>query len=764
MHDVGALATGINVTRELDPQKTFVWSAGQSGKKSLLGLGLPVLDCARELGGTLAFGSRIRNSAVVERCRALDPLWALLRRLPAPLLYKTAMLPCKFWASALHGIAGVPIGESVLGSLRAAAVRALRANSAGCSAMLRLSLSGVLEADPGFYQIWIWFRDLRRMLHKIPGLLTRWRVFHSQFTGRLHQGPFSKLFQVFGLLGWRLVDPPLFEDRSGLRHCMCRAAPQLLYQLVTRDWLAHVADLHRHRKTMHDLIGIEPSLALLDRKSLSPLDLSRVHALQSGAFLAPAAHAKYDTSQAGICHTCHVLDDVRHRVCECPHFIAARDGLEWVVQDWPHMPTCMSHHLLSPSISEVQQVRTCLHQLPDGTGAFAHSPGSFEIQHLFTDGACTQHPCQDLCLASWGVIDASSRVPVSSGLVPGVMQTAPRAELHAIISAIRWTIHFQQRVVIWSDAKWLVSILQQLLSTGWADLEGDNCDLWQVVACLCEQLVHEQLWIKHVPSHLDEASCCSPFEEWVATNNNHVDQVAAIANACRTQAFLELRNRASQLIHSAMARIRGLRQIYMRIADCTAQKPSRQTPAHEDEPDELLGTPLPVPVLEDALQDLLPLDWQLQVSKASTSLPRQFLLQVIQVAVDWSQQSSSVFALSWLELAFLFASEDGFAFPAFDAGTGSWRSAQEVPFADPRVSISAGMSLIKKAICTVAAILGFGLPKSPLLTLTELKVFPRQSGIFFGCCESRVKAARDAIFCLCQSRPIRVAADLSRPL
>ena len=772
-HQVGDLATGINVTRtfcdllalELDPQKTYVWSANRFGRKDLRGLGLPILDSTRELGGIISFGSRGRNAMLVARCRSLDPLWALLRRLPAPLQFKTAMLSTKFWASALHGAAGVLVGESVLSSLRTAAARALKANSGGGSAMLRLSLSGSFEADPGFYQTWLCVRDLRRMLRKAPGLLVRWRIFQSRFSGQLFPGPFSKLLQVFGLLGWQLEDPPFFVDRSGLRHCIRTSAPQLLYQLVARDWLSHVADLHRHRKTMTDLHGIEPSLALLDHQKLSALDMTRVHALQSGAFHTPASQAKFDNSQSGRCSLCHVADNVQHRVCQCPRFLDARQGSEWVVDTWSEMPTCLSHHLLPPAVPEVALVRTQLHGLADDTASFACVPGTPEVHHLFTDGACTQHICPDLCLAAWGVVCANSGLPVSSGFVPGLLQTAPRAELTAIISALRWTIRFQQRVIIWSDAKWLVDSLQCRLIEGFDVSDGDNCDLWDTVAMLCDQLTHEQFWIKHVPSHLDAARCCSPFEEWVAANNNHVDLLASVANACRPHSFMQTHQLACQAVELTAARIRGLRKIFMGIADCTAQSGARHAEPQGDEPDDQHDVTPPVPVDADPLQELLPLDWAHRVGLAQTlKLSAAFVTRTLTVLLEWSGRCSSVFTISWLELAFMFSRDSSFEFPVFDAGTNCWRSAQDVPFADTRVSVSNGICLIKTAICTAMAALDLALPRSPPIDLSAIRVFPRQGGILVCCSESQVIAAREAIFQFCSTQPIRTASDLSRPL
>ena len=375
---------------ELDESKTFVWSTDATQRKAFKVLGFHVTTHARELGGALSFEARTHNAALVERGANLAPLWAALSRAKGPLQFRLSMLPAKFWAIALHGSLSCPFSDSHFAMLRSQAVKALHLKKAGVSPMLRLSLAPCMQADPGFYNLWSSLRDFRRLLSKLPGLLFDWKMFMAQFDGRLFQGPFSKMLHLFSTIHWTLLKPPRFADHEGLIHDLMRIPEALLLRLAEDAWLQHVSHCHRHRRTMQDLVGIESSLLGLDSAQLLPLDLARLASIQSGAFICPYQHAKFDNSLTGQCMICGVPDTVKHRIVDCPRFAAARAGKEDTLAGWDSLPVCVTHHLLMPADRKLRQLRQLLHHLPDTTEDFWSTAASNARQHLFTDGACTQ--------------------------------------------------------------------------------------------------------------------------------------------------------------------------------------------------------------------------------------------------------------------------------------------------------------------------------------------------------------------------------------
>ncbi|CAE7670476.1 unnamed protein product [Symbiodinium sp. CCMP2592] len=260
----------------LDVAKTYTWATAPADRRVLPALGLPVSDSARELGGFLAFGPRVHNAELQLRCTALQPVWAALRRSRAPLGLKLSVLPKKCWARALHGIAGCPLGQAHLQSLRTSATSALQIRPGGSSSLLRLSIA---------HGVVLWLPN-------------------AAYDGRSLHGPFTKLLQVLSQVGWAVLVPPLVMDHEGLQHDVLKAPALLLRRRLEHAWLRFVAFAHKHRATMHDLDGIDPSLLQADVGGLSALDTARYAAVRSGAFLFDHVQSRFDFTKTGDCDLC----------------------------------------------------------------------------------------------------------------------------------------------------------------------------------------------------------------------------------------------------------------------------------------------------------------------------------------------------------------------------------------------------------------------------------------------------------------------------
>ena len=147
-------------------------------------------------------------------------------------------------------------------------------------------------------------------------------------------------------------------------------------------------------------------------------------------------------------------------------------------------------------------MRAQLANIPDVTGQFNSVRATAGRQHLFTAGAFMLQDVKGLALAGWGVISASTGDVVSCAPLHGVWQTGPRAELCAVISAVRWAIATRVAVNLWTDCKHVVLGVQRLLDSPWDPLPIDNQDLWSQSAQHC--------------SSLNRASCklCTSHPTW----------------------------------------------------------------------------------------------------------------------------------------------------------------------------------------------------------------------------------------------------------
>ena len=724
---------------QLDESKSYTWTTTGSHKAALQILGYPVLDAARELGGIMSFGPATRNRALVDRITSLSPLWEALRRSRAPLHYKLAVLPAKFWSKALHGIAACPLSGTHIQKLRVQATRALGILPGGASSALRLSLAANLDSDPGFYQLWVCIRDVRRMSLKLPNLLSLWRSFMQGYTGRTYHGPFSKLLLLLNQVHWQIVDPPWVLDHDGLSHNLLECPESMLRRQVEHGWLHHVSRQHRHRKQMRDLNGIDMELLHTDMKALSALDAARVSAVRSGAFLFDAQHARYDLSKTGLCAHCGIEDTVEHRVRCCPQYQSLRQPYASVLASWDELPVSLTHHLLPPANPFLPRVKAMLYELPDTTLDFHCVPDAEVVQHLFTDGSCQAAATMDFALAAWGVVLAGRSMVVASGLLSGLAQTVARAELTALISATAWVLKFRVRAVIWIDSKFVVQSAQAMWAGGIYQ-HWENSDLWRRLEALFVQLEEHQLQVLHTPSHLNDKATESPMEDWQAQHNNHADTVACIANRNRGHSFMAEYDKAWEYFVKMRAAGRALRSIFLGIADreLRGHRSSGQDQDLDDPPE----AERPVPgSTQHRFADLLPLTWQQELQNAAPTLPWDFLHGFCDFLFRQDTSSSEAYEISWIELLFMLKVEEQLPFP-FQRQDGTWASSQLCAFSPPPMTVAGQLGVIRRAAKFLFGVLGFRDLLVARLDRTSVGIGFFQDGCLLGCDLALLQRAR----------------------
>ncbi|CAE6971394.1 Pol [Symbiodinium sp. CCMP2592] len=705
-HSAAALLHAFNLVRcfidmlrlQLDESKTFVWATNAADRSALASTGLTVSSGARELGGIMSFSSAVRNAPLRARFKALAPLWGKLRRSRAPVVLKLLALPAKFWARALHGIAGVPVSIAELHSLRTAAANAIGIRPGGSSSMLRLSLAEPSTADPGFYQLLQCVLDIRRMSHKVSNFLAAWRLFYKLRDGRPLHGPLNKLAEVLAQIGWAILEPPQVLDHDGLCHDLISLPEPSLRRMLQQAWLRFVAFQHQHRHSMADLRGIDLALLRACQRSLSALDLSRLSAIQSGAFWCGQQQARFDLCQNGLCARCGVEDSVEHRIRHCPRFAEARTGHEWVLDQWDSLPVSLTHHLLpsqNPFLPALRQQLLCI---ADTTGCFFSSGSGSGWQFLFTDGSCSEFGHGDFALAGWGLILANTGAAIACGQVPGLTQSAPRAEILAMTAAVRWALYTGHCCIVWTDADNVRNGVVHIQECGGIP-GGADADLWCTLRDLLSQVDPRRFLVRHTPSHLDVKLTESPLEDWLAVHNDHADRLAGVANNNRSYAFREVHQQAVGYHDNLLRVLLALRAIFFGVAERT--QVGALTSGPEDE--ETVHLPPPGLVVERPLdlEDTLPVNWVNIVSASNTGLPSSFVRELCSFLFHLDAESDAAYRLSWLELVFVLHCSGQYFYPVCNH-EGRWVDSSEVAFPPAAHTVAARLSLIRRAM-TLAA-------------------------------------------------------------
>ena len=763
---VGQLASGLNLVRcyvelldlELDDAKTFVWAVQPASRRAVKALGVRVAQTARELGGVVTFGTAPRNAELVARLRALAPIWGALYRSRCPKGLKFDVLHLKLWPKALHGIAGCLLGEHHLQSLRAQATKAIGVNHAGANPALRLSLCRRMECDPGFYQLWVAIRDLRRLSRKQPNLVTLWSAFMANFDGQVYPGPFSKLLEVFSPLGWRVEGPPCFVDHRGFTHDLLAMPATLLRRIAEEAWLGCVGRRASSRPSMQGADDLDAPACRQLTTGLSHVDCLRIGSLRSGAHLSPAQQCKFDTSLTGNCPRCHVPDTSEHRVRFCPLFAPARAGHEAVCTQWASWPPCFTQHLLVPANPHAPRLQGLLYSLPDLSSDFSPVVIKAGTQDLFTDGSCFYADMPALALAAWGVVHGERLQPLACGPVPGLLQTVARAELWAVISAVKWHIWSGLAVRIWCDSQFVVEGAQKLMETGLFGRIQDNADLWELLADVLRQADPDKLFISHVPSHLDPAACDNDFECWVAHGNNAVDRLAVTANRNRSALLMEVHDQAKTW-HSAMWSMAiSLRTVYLGIAEQADNR--QQTADEESEVPDLVAQPQPFPDQTDRLSECVALGWRAQTEASSQVLPAGVVVQIFEWILKLDECSAPQCAVSWLELTVLLLSDPDQQVPDLDV-SGRWTLAKPMfPSARGR-HLASLLSLIRTVVRRQTRALHLEQFLVGRVELSGLGVFFPIGGLICGVHTEQLRDARRRICDIAAARGLRCMSDLS---
>ena len=618
----------------------------------------------------MSFGRAVRNKPLTDRCKALAPVWARLRRSRCPAPLKLPVLASKFWASALHGAASCPLAASHIQSLRTQATRALGWATAGASPMLRLCLSSRLEADPGFYELWTTLRDLRRLCRKQPSLLDQWRSFMQDYDGTLLPGPFSKLLQLLGTLGWTVLQPPILRDQHGLVLDLVAGPLKLLRQTVEEAWGHVVARAHRHRPTMADMQGLNWAGQRRLVQHLTPLQRARLSAIQAGSAYLPVQQSRFDNKRDPNCPRCRVPETVEHRLLYCPRFEAARADARLIPSQWEALPVSFTHHLLLPANPHLPELRQALWEQVDTTRSFGAVSTEGQLVDLFTDGSCQANPDTGESLAAWSLVDASRNQVLASGPVAGAQQTVSRAELQAVLAALEWRLSAACCIRIWSDSQYVVKGLLCLRDRTEVPACWDNFDLWEAVlaACLADPSL---TWdVIHVPSHLDPDMCENPFEDWVCTWNQRADRAAVLAVAQHSDRVQRAASAARHWELQQASLAHELCVMHLQVAEVTAGE-ARITAEEGAEEDDFEDQDTALVVRAESLSDRLSVGWQQQCA-AVGAVPVTFALALFGQILQWDDSEDAATAISWLELAAALAISSKFVWPRRRPEDGAW--------------------------------------------------------------------------------------------
>ena len=741
--------------------KTFVWATTASSRKAISGLGVECKRTTNELGGSLSFQAGRHSKVFRTRGDNLEAKWDRLQRSRQPLRMKLQGLPISVWAAVLHGASGSLVASQYLHELRKKATRSLGLMKGGANSWLRLALSDPPQADPGYYHLIRTLFEFRRLMDKLPDLRQLWMIFHARFDGRMFDGPFSKLADLFSLLGWHIITPPRLQTHEALEIDFFQIDNAALVTLVQDGWLRYVANHVNKRKSLNGLDSIDLYLSTIGDNQLEPHRLAQIKAIQEGAFIAPGQQAKYDGKKQAMCPQCNVPELQTHWLF-CPQYIDIRQRLDISLDELQGVPDFALQHLLAPVSPLVAEIHRKLLQIPDAFEFWSTPSTQDQVQHLFTDGSKTDQIFPHTEVASWGVINSSTGLVISAAPLSGIAQTIGRAELTAVICAIEWTLHFRTSSVIWSDCQAIVRRAQShILGHSRVDeIRGQNHDLWLRLGALLDAVEQSQVQVEWTPSHLNEATCESLQEEWQARWNGQADALATEAHKGRYRILGKAIDDLVGYYTRWSTLLRKLRSFYLEVASRRQEAQSHEVEdeqvVHIDDTnwEEIVG---PTALLSHC-PSRLPAEFGERHPRVST----EFVELLVSRLTSFEDETMRQSPLSFIEIAMLMLQTESFSVPVQSQSDGTFLL-RPVGLLHSRPTVAQLVHWIRIAFKTLCTFIGRIEYLVRGLDRSHNCISSRCDGILVRPSVAAQGTARRLVLEFAP-RGIRRAADLARPL
>ena len=265
----------------LDEDKTFVWASDPAHRQELrAGCFRTVLQC-RELGAHMQFSRRCTNSTLVNRFKALEPMWHQLRASFAPLHQKIHALSSAAWPRAFYAVANVHLCSSHFRRLRAGAMRGLALDRPGANSAVQLSGCLGPRYDPEFVALKQTFVDARSYLPHAEAVVTIGQALRSRSRA---PGPVGVLLERAALLEWQWLDAvQCFCDGIGVFD-LWELGPQELELRMNIAWQQRVAALAEHRPDFQGMAYVDQPLSRRLARELGPKVAPLLHVAMNGSF------------------------------------------------------------------------------------------------------------------------------------------------------------------------------------------------------------------------------------------------------------------------------------------------------------------------------------------------------------------------------------------------------------------------------------------------------------------------------------------------
>ena len=632
------------------------------------------------------------------------------------------------------------------------------------------------NCDPGYYDAWHSLLTFRRVAEKRPVLLDLWQDFMLSYAGRPSHGPFAKLLQIFGQVGWHM-EPPWVRTHDRILLDLLTVPTAILHDHFQDAWTQQLAITLSKRKDFGVMQGIDRHVLQQGLRRVPSYQHGSLKCLQDGTFVHTGVHSKFDLTVAGTCKLCGAADSMDHRCALCPHMQHVYAMHLATLGRWFSLPQQLRWHLLPPRNPWIGPFRRSMEQPQEYKAPLLPSIDSTAMVHLFVDGSCQRPELPEYSLAAWAIVSATHDCIIQQGALTGGRQSSDRAELEGLIRGVEIAAGWNTAVTLWTDSSYAGSGLARLLQ----DLE-DLPDSSQTHESEWRRLrdaladFPAQLFVQHVPGHGVVTPGYQDVADWASYWNHRADRAAALAFAMHPPEVLQVWKNLLSHHDQQLELQQQLQALHWDVAQVYQQTLPEQTVVDGDQEGETLdpqdphvGLQLRLATDEDYWLDGFVSTWL--NSDAFLSLAAKFSMQFTRRMIDFILEcrdhvQSARYALSWLELATVVFQEFKMELPIPSSDVkGHWiaSTTQAAAGRCTAPTVAAILRLTKAFFTALGKEFDLTLSRKLGLDLAVWGVHAPQCGILFQLPTFMAVSAASAIQRFTHSRPLRTVNDLSRP-
>ena len=578
------------VDLQLDPAKTFVWSPNAAARKSFREGHFSYCNQAKSLGAQMQYTRRHAAKVIIARIEEVQDLWPRLRLSPSPYKLKIRAVRVAAWPKAFHGVAATTIGPDNIQRARAGAMKGINANGSGCSSIVQLGLIECPNTDPLFWIILQTFRSVRDS-HSQQAVEPLIQLALDHCVGLPRGGPTNALIGRIHKLGWQILSGMELVDVWGSFSFFHASYPEIVIR-AERAWLNIVAETVSDRDCFSGLHQADPLDTRKFLGSLTVPDQAIFRKSLNGAHFTNDFCYHFSDSGSLLCDYCGQHDSRLHRFWKCPcfeeHRASCPSDIRRIVDDLPLCLTTAGWSLRSCTTDGWMKMLNEI-QIPDAQPAEVIGRQAGTAVDLFTDGSCFWPDRIAYRVASWAVtyaapeFDLTHSHVIHTGPLPGILQSAFRAEIFGVLQALKWCRLNNFLPRIWTDCLGVVRRCRKLLlDPQKLPPNIPHGDLWKQVQeeVLC--IGPNRIVISKVAAHQSIEDAQSSIEQWGFLHNSLADRAARLSNLLRDDSFWAFHSKHAREVELMKHISRSVQQVILDVSRAVVGREN----AFQEEPNE----------------------------------------------------------------------------------------------------------------------------------------------------------------------------------